>query len=881
MGSADLGATPATSAVSFDVVLRPRAAASLQSLARAVSDPASPDHGHYLTTSQFAARFGASSATVSKVDGALRAVGLRPGPVSANHLIISVETTVSQAERSLGTGFESYRLSGGRVAMANTDAPRLPARIGGLVQAVLGLNTLATDEVTPPVAKDTSGTSTRATPAASGPSACSAAVNAGQETGGWTENQLAKAYSFTGLYTKGQLGAKTTVALFELDPYATSDISAFQTCYKTAVPITKINVDGGDGTGAGEGEATLDIETVIGLAPKTSLHVYEAPGSNYAKSTIDEYSRIISDNTAQIISSSYGLCEPVVNALFSGLATSENTLFEEAATQGISTFVASGDTGSTECYPNGGAEGISLGSAAKPAAVAVDPSSHTAYVANFGNGTLSVIDDANETLVKTLSLGASSAPSSVSVDTTTHKVFIGLSGTNQLAEVSSATCNATKTSGCAVSKLTIGTATNDVEGVAANSATGTVYAALESENAVAAVKESGLTLIHKIKSNGTQPYGIATNSSLNAVYVTNFGSDTVARINGATCDAAVTSGCAQTPPVASVGSGSGPVSVTVDNAAKQLFVVGFDNDSLAVLSTTNGALLHDFDIGPYVSEPIDIALSPDGQHLLIPANSAGFDSVQAGVLVIQISNDTITGILDDAGQEPFAVASDTTNFTVTEADPADGEAIFLPLGLAVDDPSAQPWVTSVGGTDLTALGPKATESTWNDAFVGACGCQEGSGTGGVSINWMMPSWQAGPGVISSLSTGVPCHASSGDCREVPDVAASADPVHGYVIFHAGGWTSIGGTSAATPLWSSLFSVIESKDATPVRQGFLNPRLYTTAAGHRAATFNDVTVGTDDYVGTNDGLYPATTAYDMATGLGSPIGTGLQAQLPAP
>ena len=81
---------------------------------------------------------------------------------------------------------------------------------------------------------------------------------------------------------------------------------------------------------------------MIGLAPKAKLRVYEAPGSNYAKSTIDEYTRIISDNKAQILSSSYGLCESIVNGLDPGLAASENTLFQEAATQGISTFVAVG-----------------------------------------------------------------------------------------------------------------------------------------------------------------------------------------------------------------------------------------------------------------------------------------------------------------------------------------------------------------------------------------------------------------------------------------------------------------------------------------------------------------------------------------------------------
>jgi DNA-binding beta-propeller fold protein YncE len=849
----------------------------LQALATAVSDPVAPSHGQFLTTEQFAAEFGATSATIGAVEAALESEGLSVDAVSANALVLSVHSTFSQAADGLQTGFDLVRLPGGRLAYANTRAPRLPTGVASSVQAIIGLNTLPTVPTAPPTATPQSGRS--ASPAVAGPTPCAAAVTAANQTGGWTENQLAQAYSLTGLYAKGQLGAKTTIALFELDPYAAPDITAFQSCYRTTVPVTKINVDGGDGTGAGEGEATLDIETAIGLAPQASLRVYEAPAASYAQSTVDEYTRIITDNKAQIISSSYGLCEPIVNALAPGLAASENTLFQEAATQGISTFVASGDTGSAECYPNGGVDGVALGNSSQPVAVDVDPSFHTAYVADLGTGNISVIDDANQSVVKTLTIGAASSPSSVSVDPSTHQVFVALSGTDQVAELSAATCNASTVSSCTLKRLKVGTTSGDVQGVAANPTTGTVYVSLEAEGKVAAVRESNLSLVGKITSHGNEPFGLTVNRSTNKIFVGNFSSNDVAKINGVTCDAATATGCSQTPPV--TGVGVGPAALTVDEATNQVFVVDAQDSSLWVLNGGTGAVQHAFDLSLLASTPADVALSPDGAHLLIPANFAGAGTGQAGVIVVQISNFTITGMLDDTGAQPFAVASDASNDVVTEADPQDGAAIFLPLGLAVNDPSSQPFVTSVGGTDLSALGPKPTESTWNEAENPACGCQEGAGTGGISTDWTMPTWQMGPGVVSSLSSGAPCAASSGDCREVPDVSASADPVHGYVIFHGGAWTSVGGTSAATPLWAALLSVIESKSATPVRQGFLNPRLYTTASAHGAAAFNDVTVGTNDYVGIHDGLYPATSRFDMATGLGSPVATGIQSFLPPP
>ena len=72
-------------------------------------------------------------------------------------------------------------------------------------------------------------------------------------------------------------GNGATIGLFELDPWSASDISSFQTCYGTNVPITSVNVDGGAGTGPGESEAALDIETAITLAPQVKLYVYDAP----------------------------------------------------------------------------------------------------------------------------------------------------------------------------------------------------------------------------------------------------------------------------------------------------------------------------------------------------------------------------------------------------------------------------------------------------------------------------------------------------------------------------------------------------------------------------------------------------------------------------
>jgi hypothetical protein len=539
-GARVLGAVPASAPLAFDIVLGPRDPAGLGRLAASVSTPGSADYRRFLTTARFAARFGQPHAVIAGVDAALRGVGLPAGRVTANHLVIPVATTVGRASAALHTQFERYRLASGGVAFANTSAPQLPAVVAKVTQSVVGLNNLVTVAPAPPAPSARArlrAPRRRVVRAASGPQPCPAAVTAASQSGAWTYDQLAGAYSVSGLYGKGINGNGVTIALFELQPWSASDIGAFQSCYGTNAPVTTVPVDGG-ATGSDGSEATLDIETTIAMAPGASVQVYEAPASDYALSTIDEYAQIVIPDQAAVLSISYGICEQFVNQTYPGLIASENTLFEEAAAEGMSVLAASGDTGSEGCE----------------------------------------------------------------------------------------------------------------------------------------------------------------------------------RANGGT---------------------------------------------------------------------------------------------QLGVL----------------------------------------------------DPASQPYVTSVGGTDLTAAGPPPAETVWNETAA-----QEGAGGGGVSSVWRMPSWQRGPGVISQYSSSIPCEALTGyRCREVPDVSASADPAHGYVIYYGGNWTVYGGTSAAAPLWTALAADTGSLTSPPTRLGFLNPLLYSEAAG----TLNDVTSGNNDYTQTHNGLYPATSGYDLATGLGTP------------
>ena len=94
----------------------------------------------------------------------------------------------------------------------------------------------------------------------------------------------------------------------------------------------------------------------------------------------------------------------------------------------------------------------------------------------------------------------------------------------------------------------------------------------------------------------------------------------------------------------------------------------------------------------------------------------------------------------------------------------------------------------------------------------------------------MPAYQQALGTVSG-SSGTPCANAGGDCREVPDVSADADPSSGYVIYDSVdglNWSALGGTSGAAPLWAAVVAVVASANGNTAGYGALNPALYQLA-----------------------------------------------------
>ncbi|MFD8788727.1 protease pro-enzyme activation domain-containing protein [Kitasatospora sp. NPDC059599] len=358
-GDATKTADPADDTpVQLSVHLKSRNEAGANALAAAVSDRTSPQYHHFLQTGEFAQRFGADPATVAKVSQALTAQGLKPGALAADGLTIPVSTTVAQAKKSFDVDLAGYATPDGRTGFLNTAAPAVRSDVAGAITGVVGLNTLAqahSSHVIGATGQAGTGLAHPAATAAAGayPAMCGGAAAAfpGKTDGKdyFSPSALASAYGLNGM-TDGGFG--TTVAVFALEDYSDAGLSAFQSCFGTNASVQRVRVNTGyqaPPTNNGVGvETALDIDTVIGLAPRANVLVYQGPDASRATQADiqNTYRQIVSDNRAQVVTTSWGVCDQV-------MATSdlvaERDIFLQAALQGQTVVAASGDDGSSGC----------------------------------------------------------------------------------------------------------------------------------------------------------------------------------------------------------------------------------------------------------------------------------------------------------------------------------------------------------------------------------------------------------------------------------------------------------------------------------------------------------------------------------------------------
>jgi DNA-binding beta-propeller fold protein YncE len=335
---------------------------------------------------------------------------------------------------------------------------------------------------------------------------------------------------------------------------------------------------------------------------------------------------------------------------------------------------------------------------------AIDPATHTIYASNT---TAPEIDVLNALTCRTGQLPGCATVAEIpigvpnagvgAVDDVTHTLYA--SGTSSISVINTATCNATTTAGCSAKAptISIGTARSIP---ALNPTTQTLYVAFgKTGNKVAAINAgtcnaqttSGCAQTPGVVDVGAGTNQLAVSTATNTIYAPaagpNFSGDTVAVINGTTCDAADLSGCGQ--PAASVKVGAGPDGVAVNDLTHTVYVANnADGDAPGTVSVINSATCNGADI---LGCSAPIATIPVGRapHL------AAIDTTTNDIYVTNNASATVS-IIDGS-------TCNAANITGC-SQPAPAQNVgSLPVGLTVDDDTNTVYAFTLGGLGATSI----------------------------------------------------------------------------------------------------------------------------------------------------------------------------------
>jgi YVTN family beta-propeller protein len=224
---------------------------------------------------------------------------------------------------------------------------------------------------------------------------------------------------------------------------------------------------------------------------------------------------------------------------------------------------------SAPAWASGTASVLSIPVGSSPEAVAADPSTGTAYVANAGSGTVSVISEATSAVTSTIGVGG--WPDAIAADPNTGTVFVANESSDNVSVISEATGTVTRT-------IAVG---SDPDAIAVDPDTGTVFVANDDSGSVSVISEATGTVVATIGVS-TGPDAVAVNSATGTVFVANEAANNLSVISEATYPAndAVTG---------TIGVGYAPDGVAVDPDTGTIFVVNASSGSVSVINEATGA----------------------------------------------------------------------------------------------------------------------------------------------------------------------------------------------------------------------------------------------------------------------------------------------------
>jgi hypothetical protein len=345
----DLGMAPASLPMQRMLLVLKRSPAQQAQLTKLLDeqqDKSSPNFHRWLTPESFGNQFGPSDEDIQTIKSWLQSHGFQVGSTKGR-TVLEFSGSASQVEETFHTAIHKYVVEG-QQHWANANDPQIPAALTSVIAGIDSLHNfpkVATSHYVGKYSAKTRQLESREP---------NYTFNCGGNCFGIVPYDFAAIYDVLPLWTAGIDGTGQTIAIVGRTDIHADDAKTFWHIFGLTVPQNKLHIiTNGDDPGftGDEDEADIDVQWSGAVAPQATIDFVTSASTDASDGVDLSALYIVENNLAPVMSESYGQCEL-------GLGTAGNqffkSLWEQAAAQGISVFISTGDNMAAGCDNPGG-----------------------------------------------------------------------------------------------------------------------------------------------------------------------------------------------------------------------------------------------------------------------------------------------------------------------------------------------------------------------------------------------------------------------------------------------------------------------------------------------------------------------------------------------
>ncbi len=339
----DQGAVPSSQPMKRMLLVlqrSPELEAALRQLMDEQLSKDSPNYHKWITPQQFGQQFGPADADIQTITDWLTRQGFQQIKVGTGRTVIEFSGNVEQVRNAFHTDIHQFQVNG-EARQANVSDPQIPAALTPVVAGIVSLHNFPRKSFKRDAGIHTATRDSHGNPQFTTTSGCG--TNNTQPCYVVGPADFAKIYNIpASLNGTGQQIA--IVADSNINP---QDVTDFRTLFGLPTNPPNIILNGPDpGLNGDEGEADLDVQVSGMVAPNATIDFVVSEDTLTAAGIDLSAFYIIDNNIAPVMSESFGACESALGTAGNGFY---NSLWEQAAAQGITVMIAAGDPAAAGC----------------------------------------------------------------------------------------------------------------------------------------------------------------------------------------------------------------------------------------------------------------------------------------------------------------------------------------------------------------------------------------------------------------------------------------------------------------------------------------------------------------------------------------------------